>query len=105
MGKRKNPETSLEAWKSVTSEQLASHHNKILLALKKLKRGNAEQISSFTSLNYWQVSRRISKLVAKQLIYRTGKKIKTRTGRDSYVYSIVKGKSQEKKFIQKELFY
>lgn len=88
MSKRKLPETSLEAWRSITPEQLSDHHAKILAALSELKKASAEQISTHTNLHYWQITRRMSELERKNLIYKTGTKVATRTGRNAAVYAI-----------------
>lgn len=125
MSKRKLPETSLEAWRSITPEQLSDHHAKILTALSELKKASAEQISTHTNLHYWQITRRMSELERKQLIYKTGAKVATRTGRSAAVYALCKpeeipvketvsvlpgksisdySKEISKKFIQSNLF-
>lgn len=90
MPKRKVAETSLEAWRSITQEQLSDHHAKILAALTDLKKASAEQISTHTNLHYWQITRRMSELERKNLIYKTGVKVATRTGRSAAVYALCK---------------
>lgn len=90
MGKRKVPPTSLEAWRSITQEQLSDHHAKILSALALIKRGSAEKISDNSTLSYWQVTKRLSELERKQLIYKTGAIVATKTGRKAEVYALCK---------------
>lgn len=90
MPKRKVPPTSLEAWRSITQEQLSDHHAKILSSLVSLKRASAEQISTHASLQYWQITRRMAELERKNLIYKTGAKVATRTGRSAAVYALCK---------------
>lgn len=88
MSKRKVPDTSLEAWRSITNEQLSNHHAKILASLAQIKTGSAEQISTHSNLSYWQITKRLSELVKKELIYNTGLKVPTRTGRSAYTYAL-----------------
>lgn len=88
MPKRKLAETSLEAWASIHPEQLNNHHAKIITALAELKTASSEQISTHTNLHYWQVTRRMSELERKQLIYNTRIKVATRTGRSAFAYAL-----------------
>jgi len=88
MTKKKIAETSAEAWKSITKEQIGNHHAKILAALAELKSASSEQISTHTTLAYWQVTRRMSELEKKGLIYNTRNKVATRTGRSAFTYSL-----------------
>ena len=88
MSKKKIPETSLAAYQSITNEQKENHYNKILATLAELKTASAEQIASHTTITYWQVGKRMSELEKKQLVYNTGLKVATRTGRSAYTYAL-----------------
>lgn len=90
MPTRKNPATSLDAWKQVHPDMQEAHYEKILSALSELKTASAEQISSRITIDYWQVSRRLSELERKQLIYKPGLKVATRTGRSAFVWALCK---------------
>lgn len=82
------PETSLEAWRSITKEHLLEHHAKILCALRDLRTASAEQISTRTNLTHHQVNRRMSELERMEIIYRTGARVVTRTGRSASCWSL-----------------
>lgn len=86
------PVTSIEAYKSITPEMLLSHHGKILLALKELGSGMYEEIAVKTGLERHSVARRLKELQyfsPQPLIYNTGEKRKTSTGRNAFVYKLV----------------
>lgn len=123
--KKKHPETSLSAWRSVTKEMISDHHSKILESLSVIKKGSSEQISTHSNLSYWQVTKRMKELESKDLVYKTGEKVATRTGRSAAVYalknpgeapvketeSVMQGKtisdfskSITKEFVQQDLF-
>jgi predicted ArsR family transcriptional regulator len=90
MSKKKHPETSLQAWRQVTKEMLNDHQAKILESLTVIKKGSSEQISTHSNLSYWQVTKRMKELEDKELIYKTGEKVATRTGRSAAVYALKK---------------
>jgi predicted ArsR family transcriptional regulator len=110
------PETSIEAWHSVKNSMPEEHHAKILKALAELKSASAEQISTITNLDHWQVNRRLSELERKQLIYKPGGKVPTKTGRSANLWTlttppepVIRKRIQipaysGKKFIQPNLF-
>jgi predicted ArsR family transcriptional regulator len=97
------PNTSLEAWRSITKEQLSEHHAKILCALRDLKSASAEQLSTHTNLTHHQVNRRMSELERLELIYRTGAKVATRTGRSASCWSLRNPSEAPKKVTEKIL--
>jgi predicted transcriptional regulator len=103
---RKNPETSIEAYKKLTPEMLNEHHKKILEGLRKLGQATSEEIASEITLAKDQVYRRMNELVAVGIIYNTTVKKPTRSGRAAFVYAIVKieAAQEEKIFTQQELF-
>lgn len=96
MAKRRNPDTSTAAYKSVSIEMLNSHHSKIIKALKQLGSGTYEEISSFLQ---WddknRASRRLKELEGMELVWKPGAKKPTKSGRSAYVYQL-RGDTQVK---------
>ncbi len=88
MGRRKNPSTSLDAYKSLTPEMLNEHHHKILDGLKKLGQATSEEIAATITLAKDQVYRRMNELVKMEIVYNTQIKKPTRSGRSAFVYRI-----------------
>lgn len=82
------PQTSLAAWDSVKGSMPPEHHVKILKALGELKSASAEQISTITNLNHWQINRRLSELERKNLIYKPGGRVPTKTGRSANLWAL-----------------
>lgn len=103
----KLPETSIEAYHSMTDDLLSDHHKKIINALTSLKRATAEEIAAYLG---WddksRSSRRMSELERNQIIYKPGDKRKTKYGRNAYVYELVKKQElkPEVEYKQIELF-
>jgi hypothetical protein len=91
---RIHPETSHEAYKSITDDILSKHHSQIIDALKILKKATSEEIAIFLN---WddknRSSRRMSELERKQIIYKPGEKRKTKYGRNAFVYSLISKES------------
>ena len=87
---RNNPTTSHEAYASMTPVILADHYQKILSSLSVLGKAIYEEIAVH---NQWQdknrVSRRIGELERMQLVYKTGEKKLTSSGRNANVYALV----------------
>ena len=100
----RQPQTSREAWKSISKEQLSNHHLKIISALEKLKAASAEQIAAYCSLDHWQVNRRMSELEKEGRVYKRGDTTKTKTGRSAYLWRRSYESLNSKPIIQKKLF-
>jgi predicted ArsR family transcriptional regulator len=88
MGKRKNPETSNAAYKSLDPENLNERYTLILEALGKIKEGTFEQIAKAAGLQDKVVWKRLSELAASKLIYRPGNKRKLKSGREGYTWML-----------------
>lgn len=81
--------TSLDAYKSVDGKMLAEHYQRILAALDFLEIAIYEQIADgagFPDKN--QVSRRLKELENMELVYKTGTKAPTKSGRQAYQYRL-----------------
>ena len=86
---RTNPQTSIDAWRSMDGKILADHYCKILTALDLLGTGIYEEIATqvgFTDKN--QVSRRLAELERMELVYKTGEKGLTKSNRQAFKYKI-----------------
>ena len=92
---KKQPATSLEAHRSVTIEMKNNHYSKILKALKSLGSGTYEEISTFVGMDKHQVGRRLKEMEGEQLVFKSGKKKPTKSGRNAFVYHVL-GDSQPK---------
>lgn len=95
MPKRKNPETSKAAYKSLDPDKLNERYSKILAALGEIKEGTFEQIAKAAKLKDNVVWRRLSELAAAGLIYRPGNKRKLKSGREGYTWMLT-GETAEK---------
>ena len=83
------PDTSIEAFKSVTPEMLAGHWGNIIEALKVLKLAIYTEIAEhckFEDKN--MVSRRLKELEGAEIVYKPGTKKPTKSGRLAYQYAI-----------------
>lgn len=88
MTKRKNPETSHEAYAKVTPSMLTNHHSKIIKALEVLGTATYEQISSFITIEPHAVGRRMKELEVMGIVYKPGTKWPTKSGRNAYQYTL-----------------
>lgn len=84
----KVPDTSLAAYRAVTEEMRDNHFSRILKALKVLGRASAEQIALHVGMDHAQVNRRVSELERKELIWKPGSMVLTKSGRMAYVWTI-----------------
>lgn len=72
MGKRKNPETSLEAYRNLDPIQVSQTMIKIADALKKIGKGNFEDIALAAGMPEAKVWKRLIDCVRGELIHATG---------------------------------
>lgn len=98
----KQPATSLEAYKSVSIEMKNSHWGKIIKALKSLGSGTYEELADHVGMERHQIGRRLKEMELEELIFKSGLKRPTKSGRNAYVYYLV-GSSQPK--TEKEINY
>ena len=96
---RVNPQTSHDAYRSITPEQLSRHYSKIMEALKVLGSASAEQIAKHLTMEHSQVNRRMSEMFRLEMIYKPGKKVLTKSGRNAYVWAI-RGTGQKEEAIE-----
>jgi predicted transcriptional regulator len=88
MGKRKNPETSDEAFKSLVPEEIREIYRKILASLSVLGEADFEEIAAHAKVDKGSVWRRMNELMKMDLIYRPGNKRKLKSGRFGYTWML-----------------
>lgn len=89
MNKNKIPETSIEAFNSLRSEDMIKTYNNILYSLSILKEATYEEMASFLKCEPGKIWRRLSELHEKyHLIYRPGNKRKLKSNRPSYTWKL-----------------
>lgn len=106
MTKRTVPETSKEAYKQLSHQQVSTHHSKILFAMRLLNTpASMEVIAEKAGMTYEQCHKRFKELEIETLIFKNGKG-KTKSGRACYLYSLVQQtkKIEERNLLQTELF-
>lgn len=85
--KRKNPETSNEAFHSLVPVKIKSLHKKILSALETIGTGTYEDVSAFLDEEPVRVWKRFSELHRDNLIHRTGERKVMKSGRHGFVWA------------------
>jgi len=88
--KRKNPETSVAAYKSLDPLQLAEIYQKILWGIGQLGECTFEELAKGISLPKERVWKRLSELERNNLIYRPGNKRPLASGRLGFTWKLVK---------------
>src|SRR5258706_6182599 len=89
MAKRKQPETSVDAYKSLDPVQLNQIYRDILRALTVLKEGTYEQIADFLMQPAAKIWKRMSDLQKMELVYRPGNKRPLKSNRLGYTWKLV----------------
>lgn len=95
MTKRKNPETSKAAYKSLDPDHLNDTYKNILWALGELGEGHFEDIAKKCGVNASTIWKRLSELAAAGLIYRPGNKKKLKSGREGYTWMLTGAVTKE----------
>lgn len=88
MPERNNPETSNEAWRSITNEQLNDTYKKIIFALNNIGEGTFEDIASFLKVDKTKIWKRMSELQRMEIVYRPGNKKVLKSGRNGYTWML-----------------
>lgn len=92
----KQPETSKEAFLSVTLEMKNKHYGQILKALKDLGSGTYDEIADFIGLDRHQVGRRLKEMRDNKLLFISGLKRQTKKGNRAAFVHYIMGSSQPK---------
>jgi DNA-binding Lrp family transcriptional regulator len=88
MSKRKNPDTSNEAYRSITPDMLSDIYQKILKALERLGNASGQQIAMYLTLDDNKISRRLKEMEGLGLIYNTGLRTPTKSGRSAFQWAL-----------------
>lgn len=88
MPERKLPETSLAAYRSLDPVRITKTYQIILDALKVIGTGNYEAIAKQATVNESRIWKRLSEMESAGLIYKPGTTVTTKSGRQSFQYSI-----------------
>ena len=92
---KKQPKTSLEAYKSVSIEMLNTHYAKIIKTLQVLGTGTYQDISNYNGMESHAVARRLAELERLEIVWKPGAKKNTKSGRQAFIYQLT-GQSQPK---------
>lgn len=95
MAKKKQPETSTAAYKSLDPDKLNERYTKILAALGRIKEGTFEQIAKEAKLEDKVVWKRLSELAKAGLIYRPGNKRKLKSKREGFTWMLTGAVTEE----------
>lgn len=88
MATRKNPQTSLDAHKSLQPEQLRETYKQILDALKVLGTASSEQIATYLTVDHSKIHKRTKEMEGMELIFRPGHRVPTKSGCTAYVWQL-----------------
>jgi predicted transcriptional regulator len=88
MSKRKVPDTSVEAWRSIDPSQLARIYCGILYALGIMHKATFEEIAAHMKVDKSRVWKRMSELERMKLVYRPGSKKMLKSGRQGYEWAL-----------------
>lgn len=95
MAKKKQPETSTAAYKSLDPDKLNERYSKILAALGQIKEGTFEEIARAAKLDKSVVWKRLSELATAGLIYRPGNKRKLKSKREGFTWMLTGAVTEE----------
>jgi predicted transcriptional regulator len=103
MVKKRQPETSLSAYKSLQPDQIAEIYRKILEALGKLGFATYEEIAAYLKMPPAKIWKRMSELHTKELVYRPGTKKMLKSGRMGFQWGLTSGQLIKTEKSQKSL--
>lgn len=96
---RTQPQTSLDAYKSLNPENVREVYKKILGALKVLGSANTEKISDFLTIEHSKVHKRVSEMQGLEMIYKPGTRSSMKSGRTGYDWAI-RGNGQKEPAVE-----
>lgn len=88
MAKKKLPETSLEAYKSLDPTQLIEIYRQIIWGLSQIGEGTFEEIAAAIKLPRERVWKRMTDLEKMGLAYRPGNKRLLKSGRNGFTWML-----------------
>lgn len=93
--KRKNQETSIDAWKSLSKEQISETQQSIVFALKNMAQGGtSHMIAAVLKKPEEKIRKRLSELERLGLIFKPGHCLNSPSGRACYVWQIKQNSTQ-----------
>lgn len=101
---RKNPETSIDAYKSLKASEVRETYQRILETLDILGKGTFEDIAAVMKCSRDKIWRRLSEMERLEMIYRPGTKKVLKSGRSGYEWARTnpsKTESQRKEVVYK----
>lgn len=103
MSKRKLPETSQDAYRSLKVAKVRETYQKILFALAVIKEGTFEDIANEMKVEPDIVWKRLSELHDAGKIYRPGNKRPLKSGRMGYTWMLINPGVSPKKVTEKSM--
>lgn len=94
MTERKNPETSLEAYRSLTIDQLNDTYKEIIKALQAIGEGTFEDIAAHLKCDKSKIWKRMSELERMEVVYKPGNKRVLKSGRSGFTYMLTSQNTQ-----------
>lgn len=88
MSERKNPETSIAAYKSLDVTQLTQMYKDIISALTVIGEGTFEDVAAHLKVDKARVWKRMSELERMELVYRPGNKRVLKSGRSGFTWML-----------------
>jgi predicted transcriptional regulator len=98
---RKNPDTSIDAYKSLKASDVRKTYEDILSALDTLGKGTFEDIAAYLKCKGDKIWKRLSEMERMEMIYKPGTKKTLKSGRKGYEWSRTHPSKTEEQ--QKEL--
>jgi DNA-binding Lrp family transcriptional regulator len=91
MPKRKNPETSIEAYRSLNPDKLNEMYKSIITALSEIGEGTMEDIAKQIGCKSDKIWKRLSELSKNGIIHRPGNKRVLKSGKMGYTWMLGSG--------------
>ncbi len=91
MPERKNPQTSIDAYRSLDLHKMREIFKKILHALGEMGEATTEEIAAFEKVSHERVWKRMTDLHKMELIYRPGNKRVLKSGSMGYTWMLTMG--------------
>lgn len=85
---RKNPSTSIDAYKQLTPEKLRKDYQGVINALAVIQIGNSEEIAKQMKVSSDKARKRLSELEGMGLIFKPGVKHKMKSGSMGFAYQL-----------------
>lgn len=98
---RKNPSTSIDAYKSINAEQKREIYKKIKSALQVIGKGTFEQIANHLEMDASKIWKRLSEMERLEIVFRPGEKDKLKSGRRGLVWYLTGSSFPKDRIVEK----